>query len=68
MLVPAAPGNGSLAPPADTKPGRKAETSLAPPAFASYLVLGKEESGKYTHIPTLQPERSSLQLCPVLRR
>lgn len=44
--VPAAPSNGSLAPPGDTEPGRKAETSLAPPVFASYLVLGKEEIGK----------------------
>lgn len=46
MLVPVAPSNGSLAPPGDTEPGRKAETSLAPQVFASYLVLGKEESGK----------------------
>lgn len=45
-LAPAAPSNGSLAPPGDTEPGRKAETSLAPPAFASYLVLGKEGSAK----------------------
>lgn len=46
MLVLAAPSNGSLAPPGDTEPRRKAETSLTPPVFASYLVLGKEESGK----------------------
>lgn len=46
MSVPAVPSNGSLAPPGDTEPGRKAETSLAPPVFASYLVWGKKESGK----------------------
>lgn len=57
MLVPVAPNNGSLEPPGDTKPGRKAETSFAPQVFASYLVLGKEESGK-AHSHTNPPNRN----------
>lgn len=68
MLVPVAPSNGSLAPPGDTEPGRKAETSLAPQVFASYLVLQKAESGK-VHSHTNPPNRNVImQLCPVLSR
>lgn len=66
MLVPVAPSNGSLAPPGDIEPGKKAEISLAPQVLASYLVLGKEESGKAHSHTTLQPEMSSPQLCSVL--
>lgn len=66
MSVLAAPCNGSLAPPVDTEPGRKSETSLAPTVFASYLVSGKEESAQvYSHTNSAI-ERPRLQLCPVI--